>query len=156
EGQLKSSAAADIEVTDEYGVVHRVWRIFDPKVIGAVQSQMQEKKLIIADGHHRYETALTYRDERRAATGKATDAPYDSMMMTFFNMNNPSLVILPTHRVVYGLPSFSETQLQAQARQFFNVEEVDPSADAQRATAILREAGNSGTVLLVATAKRVF
>src|SRR5262249_46828584 len=106
EGQLKSSAPADIEVTDEYGVVHQVWKISDPKVIGAVQSQMQEKKLIIADGHHRYETALTYRDERRSATGNGSGAPYDSMMMTFFNMNNPSLVILPTHRVVYGLPSF--------------------------------------------------
>ena len=75
---LLDSAAAttpDIEVTDEYEVVHRVWKISDASVIASVQEQMRDRKLIIADGHHRYETASTYRNERRcraADTGTGT------------------------------------------------------------------------------------
>ena len=63
----------EIETTDEYGVEHRVWRISDPKVIAAVQEQMRDRKLIIADGHHRYETALNYRNERRAGDGSNSE-----------------------------------------------------------------------------------
>ena len=155
EAQLHSATPPDIEVTDEYGVLHRVWKISDPAAVGALQAQMREQKLIIADGHHRYETALAYRDERRAAAGNSATAPYDSMMMTFFNMNSPGLVILPTHRVVHGLQSFSTDQLLAGARQFFKVEEVDPALDAPQIAARLREAGSISTALIVATADRI-
>jgi len=164
---LLDSAAAknkdiDIEVTDEYDVVHRVWKISDPSVIASVQQQMRDRKLIIADGHHRYETALTYRNERRAAAETASGskkdpfAPYDSVMMTFVDMDRPGLVILPTHRLVFGLPSFSPAQFQAETRKFFNVEEVDAGIDAARATAILQHAGNAGTALLAVTAGHAF
>jgi uncharacterized protein (DUF1015 family) len=160
---LLDSAAApdiapDIEVTDEYEVVHRVWKISDASVLASVQEQMRDKKLIIADGHHRYETALTYRNERRAEadTGADVPAPYDSVMMTFVDMHRPGLVILPTHRLVFGLPSFSAAQFQAETRKFFNLEEVDAGIDAARATAILRQAGQAGTALLAVTADRAF
>jgi uncharacterized protein (DUF1015 family) len=156
DAHLQSAAPPDIEVTDEYGVLHQILTISDPAAITAVVTQMRDQRLLIADGHHRYETALAYRDERRQAAPSTATGPYDSMMMTFFNMDSPGLVILPTHRVVYGLPSFSTTQLQAGARQFFNVEEVDPGIDAPRAAAILREAGHAGTALIAATAERVF
>jgi uncharacterized protein (DUF1015 family) len=152
---LLSEKPADIEVTDEYGVLHQVWKVSDPSVISAVQMQMRDQKLIIADGHHRYETALAYRDERRAAAGNSAPAPYDSMMMTFFNMNTPGLVILPTHRVVHGLPSFSADQLQSGAREFFKVEEVGREIDGAAAAALLREAGRASCALIVATADRV-
>src|SRR5882724_7804814 len=137
----------DISTLDEYETLHRVWRIHDPALIRALQEKMRDQKLIIADGHHRYETALAYRDERRVLAGNAAAAPYDSLMMTFFNMNSPGLFILPTHRVVHGLPSFSTDQLVTGARQFFKVEEVDPALDAPRAAALLREAGNTSTAL---------
>jgi uncharacterized protein (DUF1015 family) len=157
EGQLRSATEApDVEVTDEYGVLHQVWRISDPSVIASLQGQMREQKLIIADGHHRYETALAYRDERRAAAGNSAAAPYDSMMMTFFNMNSPGLIILPTHRVVYGLPSFSADLLASGAQQFFTVEEIDSAIDGARATTLLAEAGHASTALIVAAAGRVF
>jgi uncharacterized protein (DUF1015 family) len=157
--------APDIEVTDEYDVVHRVWKISDPSVIASVQQQMRDQKLIIADGHHRYETALTYRNERRAEaeTGSGLPVPYDSVMMTFVDMDRPDkarpgLVILPTHRLVFGLPSFSPAQFQAETRKFFNVEEVDPGIDAARAAAILHHAGHAhaGTALLAVTADNAF
>ena len=158
---LLDSATArdvDIEVTDEYGVVHRVWKISDPSVIASVQGQMQDRKLIIADGHHRYETALAYRNERRAEadTGTGLPVPYDSAMMTFVDMARPGLVILPTHRLVFGLPSFSAAQFQAEARKFFDLEEVDAGIDAARAMAILQQAGHAGTALLAVTAGSAF
>ena len=104
---LESSRAPDIEVTDEYSVVHRVWKVSDPGTIARVQEEMKRRNLIIADGHHRYETALAYRNERRAAAGNANPAAYDSVMMTFVDMDRPGLVVLPTHRLVFGLPSLS-------------------------------------------------
>lgn len=147
-----------ISVKDEYGVLHRVWQISDKQVIQAVQAAMSDKKLIIADGHHRYETALTYRNERRAADpapmpGKS---PYEFVMMTFVNMNSSALLILPTHRVVHGLESFSEEQFRNSARAFFDIEDVDPALDGARATAILRESGRAGTSILAVTAQRAF
>jgi uncharacterized protein (DUF1015 family) len=121
---------------------------------------MSDKKLIIADGHHRYETALAYRDQRRSAdsavTARPGTAPYEFVMMTFVNMNSPALVILPTHRVVHGLASFSEEQFRNAIRAFFDVEEVDPSLDAPRTTSILRESGHAGTSILAVTANRAF
>ncbi len=153
-----SPTAPDIEVTDEYGVAHRLWKISDPSIIAAVAVQMRQRKLIIADGHHRYETAIAYRNECRSAaeTGSGIPEPYDSVMMTFVDMDAPGLVILATHRLVFGLPSFSATQFGGVARRFFNVEDVDAGIDAARASAILQNAGRAGTALLAVTAKRSF
>ena len=148
-----------IEVNDEYDVRHRVWKISDQTVVGNVQGRMANKKLIIADGHHRYETALNYRVERRAAVGSsepAEPAPFDFAMMTFVNMDSPGLLILPTHRVVHSLPRFSMDMLRQNASEFFSVEEVDPGLDAKRATAILKEAAHTGTSLLGVGPDRAF
>ena len=155
---LDSSASPDIDITDEYGVTHRVWRISDARVIAAVREQMRDRKLIIADGHHRYETALNYRNERRAAAGSSpgATAPYDSVMMTFVDMDRPGLVILPTHRVAFGLPSSTLERLPAELGKFFNVEQVDAGVDAARATGILQQAGHAGTALLAVTSGRAF
>ena len=161
---LTADAEPQIDLRDEYGVQHRVWKVSDPDVINAVQASMSDKKLIIADGHHRYETALNYRNERRATdaggkgsvSGQKVMAPYEMVMMTFINMDSPGLVILPTHRVVHGLTSFSAASVRDGAREYFSVEEVDPAIDEVRATGILREAGHAGTALLAVTADRVF
>jgi len=151
-------AAPTIEVTDEYGVVHRVWQISDAALIDSVRTKMRDKKLIIADGHHRYETALNYRNECRAAGSdhNSKDAPHEFVMMTFVNMNSPGLLVLPTHRVVRGLASFSADDFEASSRNFFQVEEIDSALDAPRAAAILREKGSGGPALLAVTANRAF
>ena len=165
ESLLTSPASPEITVTDEYGVLHRVWQVSDPQLIDSVRSAMSDKKLIIADGHHRYETALNYRNERRKNNQQASDssvtaqpsvAPHEYVMMTFVNMNSPALLILPTHRVVHSLPSFSEEAFRNSARAFFDVEEVDASLDAPRATAMLRESGRAGSSILAVTANRAF
>src|SRR5579872_4744626 len=78
DGLLRSNAAPTVDVEDEYGVAHRVWQVSDPAVIAAVRDKMRDKKLVIADGHHRYETALNFRNENRAASGKVDrEAPYE-------------------------------------------------------------------------------
>jgi uncharacterized protein (DUF1015 family) len=87
-------------VTDEYGTVHRVWRIADAAPVAAIRQAMVDKKLLIADGHHRYETALAF----RAANPQLKDA--ERVMMTFVNMHSPGLKILATHRIVSGLSDF--------------------------------------------------
>jgi uncharacterized protein (DUF1015 family) len=155
---LATNAPADVEVSDEYGVLHRVWRISDADLIHSVCAAMQDKKLIIADGHHRYETALNYRNERRGEkpSTATTPAPYEFVMMTFVNMNSPALTILPTHRVIHSLENFSEETFYKSARAFFDIDEVDFSVSASQAVPMLHEAGRAGTCLLVITAKRAF
>ena len=154
----KPGTAPTIDVADEYGVSHRVWQISDAAVIASVQDKMRDKKLVIADGHHRYETALNFRDECRAAAGASSNpqAPYEFVMMTFVNMNDPGLLVLPTHRVVHSLESFSADEFQKSSSAFYTVEDVDPALDAARANALLQERGRTGTALLAVTANRAF
>ncbi len=156
DGLLAPKVQPDIDVQDEYGVQHRVWKVSDPRLVSLVQSKMKDKKLIIADGHHRYETALNYRNERRARdNGESRTAPYDFAVMTFVNMDSPGLVILPTHRVVHSLPSFSTEDLKSAAAKYFHVGEIGNSATAAEATRLLREAGKKGTALLAVTKDEV-
>ena len=82
------------EVTDEYGAIHRMWKVADA---ARIQQLMDDRKLLIADGHHRYETAMAFRRDHPELAGASR------MMMAFFNMNSPGLKILATHRVVNGV-----------------------------------------------------
>jgi uncharacterized protein (DUF1015 family) len=141
-----------VEVRDEYDVLHRMWKIWEPDVVHKVQRLMADKKLIIADGHHRYETALNYRNERRQQAGNDLDAPYERVMMTFVNMDAVGLVILPTHRVVFGLENFSIFEMVAKLQVNFAVEDLGPLSDIEAALETLGEAGKEGTALLAATA----
>jgi len=96
-----------MEMRDEYGVAHRLWSITDAQIIARVAAEMGEKKIVIADGHHRYETALAWRDECRARFAQSDrHAPWEKAMMTFINAHGEGLTILPTHRVVGNLPGF--------------------------------------------------
>ncbi len=159
EGHVFVDVEPELEVTDEYGVRHRVWAVSDQRRVQAVVREMAEKKLIIADGHHRYETAQRYRDERRAAEGKTkADRPYDRVMMTFVNMDAPGLVILPTHRVVKGLEDFQAGEMVRVARGFFTVEDITSKFDPQRPTALLpkTEAGETAMVVVTHGNKFVF
>ncbi len=105
---------ADIHIRDEYDVEHMMWTLLDREKVSFIQSQMAEKKLIIADGHHRYETALVYRDEMHGQKGSGR------IPMTFFNMHSPGLTILPTHRVLSNLPGFDAAALFERAAEFFD------------------------------------
>jgi uncharacterized protein (DUF1015 family) len=131
------------QVTDEYGTRHTVWRVGDSQTIAQVAEAMRAKPLVIADGHHRYETALAYRDHCRAL-GRG-DNRAEFVMVTLVCMETPGLTILPTHRLVHSLPSFNWTKFSADARFIFDWEEVavrPPAAEwAGRVLARLSEAG---------------
>ncbi|MDH3725636.1 MAG: DUF1015 domain-containing protein [Thermoleophilia bacterium] len=88
------------ELTDVDGTVHRVWPVDDPAALRAVTEAMADRWVLIADGHHRYETALAYRQERRANGGPDRPMPYDRVMMGLTSLHDPGLLILPTHRVL--------------------------------------------------------
>jgi uncharacterized protein (DUF1015 family) len=143
-----AQGAPDIEVTDEYGVTHTLWILNDAAMTSEIQAAMKDKKLIIADGHHRYETALAYRDEQRARAGNSIDEAYEWLPMTFFNIHSPALTVLPTHRVVQRLQTFSTAKFFEQASEFFDIEPA-PLGSAAFAAALI-EAGRSRLTIGVA------
>jgi uncharacterized protein (DUF1015 family) len=144
-----AQAKPDIEVTDEFGVTHTLWILNDPVMTGEIQAAMNGKKLIIADGHHRYETALAYRDEQRAQGTHSVDAAHEWLPMTFFNLHSPALTVLPTHRVVQRLQAFSSAKFLEQASEFFDIEPAPSASEAF--SAALTEAGRSRLTIGVAT-----
>ena len=110
---------AEVEVRDEYDVVHRLWPVTDTQTIETIQRELADKKLVIADGHHRYETAMAYRDECRARAGRQDrNAPYEKVMMTLFNTAGKGLTILPTHRVVANVRGFFVREVPRGARGY--------------------------------------
>jgi uncharacterized protein (DUF1015 family) len=123
------------QVMDEYGAVHRVWRMAAAQ---PVVERMADKKLLIADGHHRYETALAFRNENPGLPGA------DRAMMTFVNMHSPGLQILATHRLVTGIPAegFPDGFLRTAADDF-QVTEIDSTERLKRAW---RESGGRSAV----------
>ena len=118
--EAESSAAPATELRDEYGVVHRLWVIADAERVATIQREMAEQKLVIADGHHRYETALNYRNERRGQAGNIdSNAAYEFAMMTFINTRSEGLTILPTHRVAAKLHDFSWPSVRRHLEPWF-------------------------------------
>ncbi len=151
----EGSGVADAEVTDEYGVLHRLWRVSDPAAIRLLSAAMADKKLIIADGHHRYETALNYSKEHAPgataknehSTTQLPQPPYPeaAVMMTFVNMDSDGLVILPTHRVVHDLAGFDAKAFLKAAEEFFTVEAL-PTTDAGASIDALKTQKNTAFV----------
>ena len=154
-----SAAPPDIEVTDEYGVVHRVWKVSDPAVITAVREQMRDRKLIIADGHHRYETALDLSQRAegwRRNRNRASHALRLGDDDTSSTWMRPGLVILPTHRLVFGLPTVFGRAISGGCTEILQRGRSRYRNRRGRATAILQKAGHAGTALLaVATGARI-
>jgi uncharacterized protein (DUF1015 family) len=123
----------EVEVRDEYDVAHRLWPITDAATLESIRREMADKKLVIADGHHRYETALAYRDERRASAGRVDlNAPYEKVMMTLFNTAGKGLTILPTHRVVAHVPNFSMAGLRSALADAFDTKPLPFAGAAAR------------------------
>jgi uncharacterized protein (DUF1015 family) len=105
----------DAELTDSDGTVHRVWAVTDAAAQEGVAAAMRERWILIADGHHRYETALAYRDERRAeAGGDGGDAPWNRVLMGLTALDDPGLVVLPTHRLLTRWPEGADGAFASQ------------------------------------------
>jgi uncharacterized protein (DUF1015 family) len=106
------------EATDDDGTVNRAWRVADPSVAEAVASELADAELLIADGHHRYETARSYAD----AIGG--DGPHRYTLMCLVSLDDPGLTVFPTHRMLVGLDPAAYEPLGAGMRDLFEVEEV--------------------------------
>ena len=111
---------------DREGVRHRLWQVTDRGTIGEIAALLKDRPLFIADGHHRYETAVAYRDERAAAEGVAPDdRPYAYSMQTLVNMDDmEGMAIYPIHRVVMDLGEGGAVLLLAGLRGLFDMESV--------------------------------
>ncbi|MGQ9629750.1 MAG: DUF1015 domain-containing protein [bacterium] len=102
--EREASRGYSLEVVDRDGIKNRLHAISDPSVISYISEHMRQRPIFIADGHHRYETALAFRNEMRAQNPRnAGDAPFDYTMMMFVAMQDPGLAIISTHRLVFGL-----------------------------------------------------
>ena len=127
------------ELTDNDGVTHRLWIVTDKQAITAICEAFADKKLYIADGHHRYETALNYRNYcREQHKGNGGE---DYVMMMLVDMEHPGLVVLPTHRLVRDLPSFDKEKLLEGCKAYFEVSEEPDIQTAEARLKTLYEAG---------------
>ena len=120
-----SSGKPEIEFTAGDGVVQRIWKCEDEKVTDAVEDLFRDKQLFIADGHHRYETGIRFRNHLMNE-GVITDRDHDAnfIMMFLIDMENSGLVVFPTHRMVTELASFDEEKALEGIKQYFDVTEI--------------------------------
>ncbi len=137
-----------LEAIDHLGVTSRLWPISDQHAVSAVTGLLGPKPVFIADGHHRYETGLRYLQERREA-GEVRDdeAPANFILMMLVSMSDPGLLILPTHRLVSGLPEFRADQLAALLAPYFAVEKVGTGESGAREAWELIEADGGQDLL---------
>jgi uncharacterized protein (DUF1015 family) len=124
-----------LQAKDHLGVVSRLWPVSDQHAISTVTGLMGPKPVFIADGHHRYETGLHYLEERRGA-GEVQDeeAAPNFILMMLVSMSDPGLVILPTHRLISGLPDLTADQLRTLLGEHFTVEVMGQGDEGARKT----------------------
>lgn len=120
------AAMPPLEATDHLGVVHRMWVVTDGEVIAKVVSLMGDKPVFIADGHHRYETACNYRDHIAQTFGGSlpADHPAQFVLSMFVAMDDPGLLVLPTHRLFPNAPEFDQAELMNALGDCFTLEET--------------------------------
>jgi uncharacterized protein (DUF1015 family) len=130
----ESRRAPDIEARDDDGVIHRVWVVTDENTHRTVMSLMEDKTLFIADGHHRYETALNYRREMRERGARCLpgNETYDNHIMAFVSMHDRGLTILPTHRLLFNLTPAQIASFPKALTEFFRTERCADLADLLR------------------------
>ncbi len=130
-GRVSSLLAAQsrsepmLNINTDSGEGHRLWAITDAEAVNQLCRRLAHQPIYIADGHHRYESALAYQRERRTYASSVSDEePFDFVMMTLVDFSDPGLVILPVHRLVRGMSKSALDGLIARLRTFFEVEEL--------------------------------
>ncbi len=126
------------EVTDDDGVVHRMWCITSPETLAAISAALADKQIIIADGHHRYQAALAYRDEMRDEHGLLSPAPWEHTTMLLCNVDAGALTILPSHRLIRELPVASFKYLEDLGGGIFTVSERALTKEPTQRRTVLR------------------
>lgn len=111
------------EVTDDEGTTHRLWVLEEREAIARVTQALEDKRLLIADGHHRYRTALAFRRRMGAAEG---DSPCDYVCMYLCRMESPGMLILPVHRAIWGLSEDQARAIEERVARYFSPDPLPP------------------------------
>lgn len=135
-----------IDAMDYQNCRNQLWRIDDPETVSKINAAMLDKRILIADGHHRYETGVAYRDLRKAENPNHTgNEPYNFIMMYVANMYDEGLVIFPTHRLVHSLPDFNFAEFTKKLESHFA---LTPLSGKDAAKAFLKAHPHSAFVLV--------
>ena len=148
-----------INLNSVTGETHNVWAITEPGVVNQICSSLAHQPLYIADGHHRYESALTYQRERRTCSPSASgDKAFNFALTELVDFSDPGLIILPPHRLVRGISKSTLDGLMAKLRSLFEIDELPLSvADVwQKVDALLTETNQVRLVLFGLSAERLF
>ncbi len=149
-----TQAEPDLSFEDADGVTHTLWTVRDPEETAALCTDFAARKLYIADGHHRYETALSFRDAlRQQGLAKPGDAA-DFILMTLVALDDPGLVVFPTHRVIRDLPDFDADRLVAACQGAFAVSPLPDGSDGSAELRAGYEAGETAFVLYAGGGKQ--
>jgi len=136
---------AEAGIPEQSRVTHRIWPVTDPTAIRALQETMESRPLFIADGHHRYETALNYRNYMlQDYTGTITGHDPRYAMMTMVGMSDPGLVVLPTHRVIHDVANFDIQRMLAGLGAWFSVQELQSFEQVEQHLAVAKSEHHNG------------
>ena len=121
-----------LEAIDHLGVKHRLWPVTDQSLISQVASLVENKPMFVADGHHRYETACNYRDELAATMGGTlpSEHPANYVLSMLMSMDDPGLVVLPTHRLFHGISDLDSNELKTKLSSAFDCEPAGEGPEA--------------------------
>ncbi|HYL92783.1 MAG TPA: DUF1015 domain-containing protein, partial [Alphaproteobacteria bacterium] len=154
---LRREDDPEISVLDEADVLHRIWRISSSDDIITLQRVLGEKLLLLAQGHHSYQAAVAYRNDRRKKVGSEdANAPHEFTMMAFIRWEAPGFVMQPVHRVLHGLATFDRERMLESLAPFFEVSRIDIRAESRSATTLLKEAGEGGTTFVAVMRQGAF
>ncbi len=142
-----SQGAADTEVKDSDGVIHRLWCVHDKDIISKVSNSFLNKKLYIADGHHRYETALKFHNHLCETGVSNEDSLSGYICMMLVNMENDGLVVMPTHRIVRDLDNFNKDEVVEKCAKYFEIVEKNSSKKVENYLKSLYNDGKSSFAL---------
>lgn len=147
---------AEMQLTDEANEEHRLHPITDPQQIAHISDFFAERQLYIADGHHRYETALSYRDEILEQRRELADADaVNFVLMSLIDVDDPGLLVLPTHRLLFGLsPQALASLSSSQLAHYFTVQELGTTPTSEAYLQQLAQAGENSPSLLLCTSEQ--
>lgn len=132
-------------VQGEDGVVNRVWKLTDETVIGSLVREMGDKMIFIADGHHRYETALNFRNGMRDKHPGYTGLEgFNFTLMYFSNMDDAGLTVFPTHRLIYGVGGFDPSKFRERLSDNFDIEKFPLPSSRDAMTSLVRKIQDKG------------
>jgi uncharacterized protein (DUF1015 family) len=153
------AANAEVQITGEANEEHRLHPIAGERQIALIQNFFAERQLYIADGHHRYETALNYREEVRALHRKLdADDAANFVLMALIDVDDPGLLVLPTHRLLFGLSQDALNALTSQQlARYFTIDELETAGDSQEALLErLAQVGASQPSFLISRAEQTW